>query len=132
MWKKDGQIWDGSPINVGEHIIVNPKQEHLIEAGYIWEEPQASQATVKDYDRALERHIKDTRMARGYTTREPSYYLQSSVPRWQQDALDWVAFVDACMIYGLQVQNDYMEGKPIPTLDEFIANLPQITWTYQD
>ena len=134
MWKKDGQMWDGSPINVGEHIIINPKDEHLIEAGYVREESQPSQLTVKDYDRALERHIKDTRIARGYTTREPSSscYLHSPNPRWKQDALDWIDFINAVMTYGLQVQNDYVEGKPIPTLDEFIANLPQITWTYQD
>ena len=120
--------------NVGEHIIINPKQEHLIEAGYVREELQERQPTVKDYDHALERHIKDTRIARGYTTREPSSscYLHSPNPRWKQDALDWIDFINAVMTYGLQIQNDYAEGKPVPTLDEFIANLPQITWTYQD
>lgn len=90
------------------------------------------EATVEDYDRALEQHIYDTRVARGYTTREPSYYLQSSVPRWKQDALDWVAFVDQCMLYGLDVQNRYAAGEEVPTLDEFRNNLPVITWTYAD
>ena len=87
---------------------------------------------IAGYDAALEQHIYDTRVARGYTTREPSYYLQSSVPRWKQDAQDWVAFVDECMLYGLDVQNRYAAGEEVPTLDEFKANLPQIVWTYTE
>lgn len=87
--------------------------------------------TAEDYDRAMEEHIYLARMARGYTTREPSYYLQSSVPRWKQDALDWVNFIDRCMLYGLEVQNRYAAGEEIPSLEDFKANLPQITWTYE-
>jgi hypothetical protein len=88
--------------------------------------------TVADYDATLEQHIFDTRAARGYTTREPSYYLQSSVPRWKQDALDWVAFVDECMLYGLDIQNRYAAGEEVPSLEEFKANLPRIVWTYSE
>lgn len=87
--------------------------------------------TAEDYDRAMEEHIYLARVARGYTTREPSYYLQSSVPRWKQDALDWVDFIDRCMLYGLEVQNRYAAGEEIPSLEDFKANLPQITWTYE-
>ena len=86
--------------------------------------------TVEDYDKALEEHIYTTRAARGYTTREPSYYLQSSVPRWKQDALDWVDFIDNCMLYGLEIQNRYAAGEVVPTLEEFKAGLPLINWTY--
>lgn len=88
--------------------------------------------TVADYDRAMEEHIYRTRAERGYTTREPSYYLQSSVPRWRQDAIDWVDFVDRVMLYGLEVQNAYAAGEPVPTLEEFKAALPVITWNWMD
>ena len=46
------------------------------------------QATAADYDNAMEAHLKAERIARGYTTREPSDYAGSSVPRWSQDAAD--------------------------------------------
>jgi hypothetical protein len=87
--------------------------------------------TVEDYDRAMEEHIKETRVARGYTTREPSYYLQSSVPRWRQDALDWVDFVDSVMLYGLEVQNKYISGESVPSLEEFKAGLPECVWRFE-
>lgn len=95
-------------------------------------ENSAPEVTVEDYDRVLEEHIYLSRAARGYTTREPSYYLQSSVPRWKQDALDWVDFIDNCMLYGLEVQNRYAAGEEVPSLEEFKANLPQINWTYKE
>lgn len=88
--------------------------------------------TPADYDRAMEEHIKAARVSRGYTTREPTEYLGSSVPRWAQDATDYIAFRDACMLYGLQVQNDYAAGKEVPTLEEFKANLPDVIWTYTE
>lgn len=86
--------------------------------------------SVVDYDRIMEQHIAAARIDRGYTTREPDAYLNSTVPRWKQDAEDFVAFRDEVMLYGLQVQNDYAAGKPVPSLEEFKANLPVIHWNY--
>lgn len=88
--------------------------------------------TVNDYDRAMEEHIYRTRAERGYTTREPSEYKDSSVPRWRQDALDYIAFRDEVMLYGLSVQNAYAAGEPVPTLEEFKAALPVIVWSYAE
>lgn len=31
---KNGQYWDGSPITVGNMMVVNPQRESLLEAGY--------------------------------------------------------------------------------------------------
>lgn len=86
--------------------------------------------TPADYDRAMEDHIKAARVARGYTTREPSEYNDSSVPRWAQDAVDYIAFRDACMLYGLAVMNAYADGEEVPTLEQFKENLPVCVWTY--
>lgn len=88
--------------------------------------------TPADYDRAMEAHIKEARVARGYTTREPTEYLGSAVPRWAQDAADYVAFRDSCMLYGLDVQNKYAAGEPVPSLEEFKASLPECVWTYTE
>lgn len=86
--------------------------------------------TVRDYDNAMEAHLRAERTERGYTTREPDSYLNSSEPRWAQDAADWVAHRDAVMRYALKVQNDYAQGLPVPSLPDFIAALPKIVWTY--
>ena len=93
---------------------------------------KAPEVTAADYDRAMERHIYRTRAERGYTTREPSSscYLHSTNPRWKQDALDWIDFINEVMTYALQIQNAYAAGEEVPTLEEFKAALPVITWNW--
>ena len=97
--------------------------------------PEPEPATLEDYNRALEEYLKEVRDARGYTDRDPSEYYNSGVPRWAQDARDWVAFRDQVMLYGLAKLNEYAStGVPPCTLDEFRAALREITctWTYQE
>ena len=88
--------------------------------------------TIQDYDNAMEVHITEARNARGYTAREPTLYLNSRNERWRTDAIDWTKFIDNVMEYGLSVQNDYAEGKPIPAYREFISALPNVQWSYKD
>lgn len=87
--------------------------------------------TVNDHDAAMEAHLLATRVARGYTLREPSpTYDNSPNARWASDAADWKAFFTAVMEYGLAVQNEYAATGEAPTLEEFKNNLPNIVWTY--
>ena len=88
--------------------------------------------TADDYDRAMEEHLTAERCARGYTSREPSEYKDSSVPRWARDAADWIAHRDAVMLYGLSVMNRYAETGEAPSLEEFKAALPTITWSFTE
>jgi hypothetical protein len=88
--------------------------------------------TVEDYDAAMEDYIREVRIARGYTTRDPDDYFGSSNPRWSQDAKDWVAFRDAVMTYALGVINEYTATGNAPTLAEFKVNFPKMVWTYQE
>lgn len=88
--------------------------------------------TADDYDRAMEDYLTSVRTERGYTTREPSDYLNSSVPRWAQDAADWIAFRDAVMGYALTVINEYQASGNAPSLAEFKAGFPTITWSYKE
>ena len=86
--------------------------------------------SVEEYDQVMEDYITQTRMDRGYTTREPSAYANSSVPRFAQDAKDWQKFLDETMLYGMKVRDEYASTGIAPTIDEFKENLPKIVWTY--
>lgn len=88
--------------------------------------------TVDDYDNAMEDYLREVRVARGYTTREPDDYFGSTNPRWAQDARDWVAFRDSVMLYALPILNEYKKTGAAPTLADFTANFPKMAWTYQD
>lgn len=96
---------------------------------YVRYEEAALPVTREDYDRVMEDYLVSVRSERGYTTREPDVYLNSSVERWAQDAKDWVAFRDTVMGYGLSVINTYAETGVAPTLREFKARLPKLRWT---
>ena len=87
--------------------------------------------TLDDFDMAMEQYLREEREARGYTTREPDSYLTSQVPRWAQDAKDWVAHRDDVMEYALELINEVGSGqREPPTMEEFLANMPKIQWTY--
>ena len=88
--------------------------------------------SVEDYDAAMEDYLREVRIARGYTTREPDDYFGSSNPRWAQDAKDWVAFRDAVMTYALDLINTYPKTGNAPTLAAFKAGFPKMVWSYAE
>ena len=107
----------------------------LSESDHLWHKQwivvDAPPPTLADFDAAMEEHLRTEREARGYTTREPDAYINSSVPRWAQDARDWVAHRDGVMAYALALINavESSQRQP-PTMAEFKAGLPMITWTF--
>ena len=92
-------------------------------------EPLSVEELTAIYDSAMEEHLDAEKAERGYTKREPSDYANSTVPRYKQDAADWTVHRDAVMLYGLEILNKAARGGPVPTLAEFKAGLPVITWT---
>lgn len=116
---------------VGDVTYRYDAEENAVVADYAYiDEPPPS---IDDYDMAMEEHLRAEREARGYTTREPDSYLTSEVPRWAQDAKDWVAHRDAVMEYALGLINAVQSGeREPPTMEEFLANMPQIQWTYSE
>ena len=100
-----------------------------IPAGWTYDQPEKP-VNADDYDAAMEAHLLATRVARGYTLREPSpTYDNSPNARWASDAADWKAFFTAVLEYGLAVQNEYAVTGKAPSLDEFKAGLPRMNWT---
>lgn len=108
---------------------VYDEDENAVVAVYTYED--APPPTLDDFDMAMEQYLREEREARGYTTREPDSYLTSQVPRWAQDAKDWVAHRDDVMEYALELINEVGSGqREPPTMEEFLANMPKIQWTY--
>lgn len=56
-------------------------------------------------------------------------YATSSNTAWKAEAIAFIAWRDAIMNYSINIQNEVLAGSiPLPTLAEFIAGLPVITW----
>lgn len=132
----NGKIWQYIEDNRGlivwksynEYIQI--KQLGDIPAGYTKIRP-AKPITIEDYDKILEQHIRNTCKQRGYTTRQPSEYINSTVERWKQDALDFIKFRDECMLYGLEIENMCKNNQKIISLEQFKLDLPKIKWTFK-
>lgn len=119
---KEGYYYVGIGWNEDENAktVTHVLEEHKIEP------------SLEEYDHVMEEHITQTRNERGYTTREPSAYANSSVPRFAQDAKDWQRFLDETMLYGMKVRDEYASTGIAPTLEEFKENLPKVIWTYDE
>ena len=128
-WKRIVDI--RSPPSEGYTVVADGWDEQATEIIRIYRYDPIP-LTVADYDAAMEEHIRKAREERGYTTREPSEYLSSSVPRWAQDAADFVRFRDAVMLAGLKVINEYAATGVAPLLAEFCEMLPKCEWTWRD
>lgn len=133
-----GQVFKGeyppeAAIWCNENNAVIEELERTVENGRRFQIVEVKQEplTADDYDQAMEDHIRTARVERGYTLREPSDYKDSSVPRWRSDAVDFIAFRDEVMLYGLEIQNRYREGLSVPTLEEFKEGLPECVWSFE-
>ena len=118
-----------------EGKVVDPDGREVRDGAWhrTWRYVDPPLPTLDEYDAAMEEHLLQERSARGYTMREPDSYRDSSNPRWAQDARDWGAHLDTVMEYALTLINGVQAGTIAqPTLAEFRANLPQITWSYQE
>lgn len=131
-----GTAWEQIEDHRGEIVWKNHTESMEIRElgpipeGWVSDQPEKP-VTADDYDAAMEAHIAAARIARGYTTREPDAYLNSRNERWAMDAMDYIAFRDAVMEYGLMVQNEFVKTGKAPSLDDFKAGLPQIEWTFR-
>ena len=115
-----------------EFLTIWNRQHGLViteDAAGIYADEPVVEITVADYDDAMEQHLTAERTARGYTTREPTLYANSANVRWRQDAEDWSKHIDEVMSYAMKVENDYIQGLPVPTLARFKNELPKIKWT---
>ena len=122
----DAPIAPEGKVAIPDGYALSPGQTWLAQYRFA----DASSPALADYDAAMEEHLFAERVARGYTTREPDAYLASSVPRWAQDARDWVLHRDAVMSYALALINAVEAGtQSPPTLAEFKSGLPCIEWT---
>lgn len=84
-----------------------------------------------DYAGRLEYHIEQKAIDKGYkdSTRLATY-TNSAIEQWKSEADQFIIWRDSCWQYAYNIQqqvlNDEIEA---PTLEEFEANIPTLTWS---
>ncbi len=95
-------------------------------------EEQAEQETqiIQSLGRAVKTHLDAVVEIRDYDSIiSACTYATSAVPRYQADGQACVNWRDAVWLYVYQVLDDVQAGdRAIPTAEELIAELPELTW----
>lgn len=55
-------------------------------------------------------------------------YANSTNPQWKAEAEAFIAWRDSLYAYGLSVFQAIAQGAAAPSMDEFVAGIPNITW----
>lgn len=105
--------------NVGDRLI-----------GGVYVPPDPDPPTLQDYDDAVQSHIDSAAYLRGYRDAASCVsYVGSTNPTWDAEAVTFRSWRDDVWVYAFTVLGQVQSGQiPAPTIAEFIADLPHITW----
>lgn len=86
--------------------------------------------SIEDFSAAVQTQIDLAAQSRGYGDGFAlSTYINSTLPQWAQEAEIFIAWRDAVWIYAYTELYKIQQGqRPIPTINELIAELPTINW----
>jgi len=89
----------------------------------------ALEQTKIAYTAALDNHYLETAKAKGYDT-QYTCALRAGYPGpFHDECLAFATWMDNCNIYAYSLMSEVVTGvKPLPSLVEFIAGLPELTW----
>lgn len=95
-----------------------------------WTPPAPSPPTVGDYQRAIQQMVDDTAVSKQFNDGVTlASYANSTIPAWADQASAFVAWRDQVWQYAYSELARVQAGqRPQPSVDDFLAELPVITW----
>ena len=90
----------------------------------------AQAALMASFQSAIQTHVDQAAVAKLYNDGNAlAGYVNSTVPQWSSEAQAFVAWRDAVWLYAYAELDKVQTGqRPVPTVDEFLAELPEIEW----
>jgi hypothetical protein len=120
--------FDGAtpPANAIE-IPSAPEHAENIWDGTSWVKSPAQ--IIQELEAAVDKHIDSVAKADKWDSRITCTIRAGYPNPWQNKAIAFGQWMDACYAHCIQVQNDVAAGtRPIPTEAELIAELPVMVW----
>lgn len=99
------------------------------DTGWVKELPPTP-PSIDDFSAAVQIQIDLAAQSRGYGDGFAlSTYINSTLPQWAQEAEVFIAWRDQVWLYAYAELYKVQQGqRPIPTINELIAELPTINW----
>jgi hypothetical protein len=84
---------------------------------------------LNDYKAAFDAHLDAVAQSRQYDNRVSiATYAGSANPQWASEAQAFIAWRDLALGSMFEQLADVQAGGEIPTVEEFVAELPEIVW----
>lgn len=91
---------------------------------------KAQAELMASFQAATQTHVDAAAVAKLYNDGNAlASYVNSSVPQWALEAQAFVAWRDAVWAHAYAELDKVQTGqRPVPTIEEFLAELPVISW----
>lgn len=88
------------------------------------------QQIIEGFRAAIQQHVDQTAIAKLYDSGNSlATYVSSTVPQWAAEAAAFVAWRDAVWAYAYAEMDKVLGGlRAQPTIEDFLAELPEIEW----
>jgi len=102
---------------------------HLTPCSQQLPQPKSSEQIAQELEAAVDRHIDAVAKADKWDSRITCTIRAGYPNPWQNKAIAFGQWMDACYSHCIQVQNDVAAGtRTVPTEAELIAELPVMVW----
>jgi len=99
------------------------------EAETVLHPPLTPEQIQSQLEAVVDAHINATAQADGWDSRITCVLRAGYVNPWQAKGVAFGEWMDACLVYCYQVQDDVLSSiRPLPTEAELIAELPVMIW----
>jgi hypothetical protein len=110
--------------------IPQPSEQEIMAEAAQWQKASDIQTAFLSFVSYIENLLNSTALSKQYgSALSIATYVTSSNPQWAAEAEAFIKWRDDVFVYSIDIQTRVIGGQiPIPTLDEFTAGLPTITW----
>ena len=139
LWRLGQGAWVATPDHRGREGFLPDGTPHKVEAwgplpeGWTNEKPYVAptqKETEAQYTSAAQAYLDDFARTKTYDgILSACTYAASTSPRLREEGQRCIELRDAVWDSAFAILNDVTAGKrPIPTIEQFIAELPKLTW----
>lgn len=110
--------------------IPQPSEQEIMAEAPQWDKSSKMKLIFDQLTGYIDNLLNSTAWSKQYGSAVSlATYVTSSSPLWSAEAKAFIKWRDDVFIYAIDIQAKVISGDiPIPTLDEFAAGLPTITW----
>lgn len=130
-WKVVDRFSDTAEYTELDGTVIPAMTKEEQEVKFYADKTEAESKALKDaYTTAMENFMDAQANTKGYTSRyTASLRVNSTVAKFKAEGQAYMDWMDTCYNLGYTVLAEVVNGiRPMPTIEEFLAELPKLDW----